>query len=152
MEAGWTMGGYFWSGTHWWRLFRTTCHIAPLWRMKTNPAVHVSECEGQQAHSHTWRGPCGGFSGENLWCQKAEVKCCDLVYLQTGGPLKPRALAHTSVTPDTVQVHCWGVGLLLWSASAWTECSSSSTYRYINISLLFSIYPSTPHRRTHFSA
>lgn len=43
----------------------------------------------------------------------------------------------------------WGVGLLLWSASAWTECS---TYGYINISLLFSIYPSTPHSRTHFSA
>lgn len=97
------------------RLF-WTCHIAPLWRMKTNPAVHVSASGSRQMH--TWRGPCGGFSGENLWCWKAEAKCCNLVYLETWGPWK-RVAPCWNVTPDRFQVYCLKASAVARGAWTW---------------------------------
>lgn len=93
----------FWSGTYWWRLFRTTCHIAPLWRMKTNPAVHVSECEGHQAHSHTRdAGHVAGFQGKTSDARRRRWNAA-ILFTCRQEALWSRGPTHT----HRVQVHWW---------------------------------------------
>lgn len=98
MEAGQDYGGVFIVGTHCCSHGggssgqHVTLHPCDGWKL-IQPPVWAS-AKGSRL-TRTWCGPCGGFSGENLWCQKAEVKCCNLVYLETRGPPKPRGPSPT---------------------------------------------------------
>ncbi len=80
-----------------------------LVRMKTNPAVHVSESRGQQADAHVTRPMWWLFRGKPL-----TRKCCNLVYFETWGPWK-HAAPRWNVSPDRSRVYCWKApGCRLW--------------------------------------
>lgn len=145
--------GVFIVGTHWWRLFWTTCHIAPLWRMKTNPAVHVSESEGQQANAHVTRPMWWLFRGKPLTLKGGGEMVQSCVYLETWGSWKHVA-PRWNVTPDRF------LGLLLESVGRCSRrldvCGASAVialqlntmfqlfhlHMRLHVTLLVSIYPS----------
>lgn len=165
MEAGQDYGGVFivrthccshgggCSGQH------VTLHPCDGWKLIQPPVWASAKGSGL---TRTWCRPCGGFSGENLWCQKAEVKCCNLVYFETRGPLNPGG-PRRHVTPDGFQVHCSKASAVHVSApGAWMGIVFAAVIGlclnrmfqlfhvqiYLHLTLLVSIYPSTQHSHT----
>lgn len=130
--------------------------------MKTNPAARVSECEGQQAHTHVMRAMWWLFRGKPL-IPKGGGETLQSCLLGDERPPETPGGPRRHVTLDRFQVHCSKVSAVHVSApgalmgivfaAAIGLCLNRMfqlfhVQIYLHLTLLVSIYPSTQLSRT----